>query len=505
MKRNNTSRTSLLLTGAILVVVNLLGVNWFGRIDLTDDEIYSLSDASIELVENLPDPVTVRAYFSDNVPALATTRRMVRDKLDEYRAYGGINFQYEFISPDSPEDRQTAEQAGIPPLQVQVLEEDGASVRNAYMGMLVEFRDRKETIPVVQDVASLEYEMTVAIRKLSSETLPSVGFLDGYGSPSVYQGLGAINQLLSRIYTVTPVSISEGSLSGSPDVLMVVAPKDTLDVGALTAIDSYIIDGGKVGFLVDQVEVDLQSGSASVSDTGLDRLLDTYGIAINDDLVRDDQSAMITVGAGPFGLPMQMKYPFAPVATRFNEESSITNGLRSIVFPFVSTLDISSAHAGVTVTPLVWSTSQSDVQEGFFMIQPMPNMESPELSGGPFVLAASYEGSFPSAIQSGVMSEPTRLVAVGDGGFIDQGEFEVGDDHLRFVMNAVDWLLQDESLASIRVKNVQPRVLEEVNDGSKVWIKYFNILGPPIFVVLYGLIRWRFKRSRRIILSNQES
>ena len=100
MQHNWTSRTSLLLIGLILLVVNLISVNWFGRVDLTDDQVYSLSEASVNTVENLDDPVTIKSFFTDDLPApYSSNRRFLKDKLDEYRAYGGQNLQYEFVDP----------------------------------------------------------------------------------------------------------------------------------------------------------------------------------------------------------------------------------------------------------------------------------------------------------------------------------------------------------------------------------------------------------------------
>ena len=105
MKRDWTSRSALIVIAFILVAVNLVGLNIFARLDLTDDNVYSLSDASINILENLEDPVTVLVYFTDDLPApYSSNRRFLKDKLDDYRAYGGVMFEYRFENPNDNEE-----------------------------------------------------------------------------------------------------------------------------------------------------------------------------------------------------------------------------------------------------------------------------------------------------------------------------------------------------------------------------------------------------------------
>ncbi|MCY4158485.1 MAG: GldG family protein, partial [Bacteroidetes bacterium] len=145
MKRDFSTQTTLLLAAAILVVVNLIGLNIFGRLDLTDDRVYSLSRASKDIVQNLEDPVTITAFFTADLPAqFASNRRFLKDKLDDYRAYGGQNVEYQFIDPgDDEELRGEAGRLGIPPVQIQVVESDNVQLKNAYMGVAVEYENNR--------------------------------------------------------------------------------------------------------------------------------------------------------------------------------------------------------------------------------------------------------------------------------------------------------------------------------------------------------------------------
>ncbi|MCZ6758212.1 MAG: GldG family protein [Bacteroidetes bacterium] len=503
MKRDWTSRSSIVLLGLILVVVNLIGLNLFARADLTDDGVYSLSDASIDLVSDLDDPVTVTAFFTADLPApYSSNSRFLKDKLDDYGAYGGRNFQYRFIDPkDSEELRNEAMSYQIPPVQIQVIESDNVQLKNAFMGVVIEYGGERESIPVVQDLSSLEYDITSAIRRLTRETTPRIGFLSGHGESVPEEHMQNYSQRLSRNYSVETISAAEIA-SNPPTALMIVAPTDTIPASDLIAIDSYILNGGRVGFLLNRITADLRNGQASTFHTGLDSFLVSYGMGLSENLVMDQQSSMVTTQRrqGFFNIQQQIPYPFFPVTNRFSKENMMVNRLRDVVFYFVSTIDTSLVlPEGVQSEHLVYSSSRSSLQQGFFFIQPM--FEQARFSGGPFVMASAYRGEFPSAFEPGRRGLSTRMVLVGDGDFINESLVGPIPGNVEFALNIVDWLVQDEALLSIRAKKIAPRVLQEVSPRLKPWIKYGNMLAPVLFVVLFGLIRWRGKKNRQIIIS----
>ncbi|MEX0747617.1 MAG: GldG family protein, partial [Rhodothermales bacterium] len=343
MKRDWTSRTTLLLVGLILIVVNLIGVNLFFRLDLTDDEVYSLSDASIRLVENLEDPVTLTAYFTENLPApYGSNRRFLRDKLADYRAYGGANVHYRLIDPSADEELQEeAQRYGIPAVQIQVIEQDNVQLKNAFMGLVVEYGGERKAIPVVQDLSTLEYDITSAIRGLTRGELPVVGFLTGHGEPGLFEDLQILGEELRRNYQVQEVSIADSSLTPRPDVLMIVAPTDSLTDSELRVLDGYVQDGGHLAFLMNQVMADLQTQQAQLHSVNLEPLLSSYGTGLNPNLIMDEQSSAITIQRrqGFFNVTQQIRYAFLPIVTRFNRENMMVSRLGEVMFYFVSSID----------------------------------------------------------------------------------------------------------------------------------------------------------------------
>ncbi len=503
MKRDWTSRSALIVIALILVAVNLAGLNLFARLDLTDDNVYSLSDASINILENLEDPVTVLVYFSDDLPApYSSNRRFLKDKLDDYRAYGGVMFEYRFENPNDAEElRAQAAENQIPPVQIQVIEADNVQLKNAYMGVVIKYAGSTERIPVIQDLSRLEYDITGAIRRLTRTSVPKVGFLTGHGEASLETDMQVLNQSLTGNYAVAAVT-GVGDL-GDLDALLIVAPTDTIPLPIQKGIDNYIMGGGRVAFLLNDVSGNLQSGQASTQNSGLDAMLLAYGMATNKDLVMDNQSSSLTVQRqqGMFNLQQQVPYPFFPVATSFSGSNMMVNRLSTLMFYFVSSIDTSIViPEGVTRTVLVSSTSRSQTQEGFFFVQPSLNV--PEFSSGPYPLMAAYEGEFASAFDENRIGISSRLVLVGDGDLLKESLLGVMRGNIQFGLNLVDWLVQDEALLGIRSKNIAARPLRETSASIRPWIKYGNMLGPVLIVILFGLVRWRIRKSRIITLAS---
>ena len=503
MKRDFSTQTTLLLAAAILVVVNLIGLNIFGRLDLTDDRVYSLSRASKDIVQNLEDPVTVTAFFTADLPAqFVSNRRFLKDKLDDYRAYGGQNVEYQFVDPGEDEElRSEAGRLGIPPVQIRVVESDNVQLKNAYMGIAIEYENNRETIPVVQELSRLEYDLTSAIRRLTRDEKPVAGFWSGHGEPNPMQNMQTLQQDLAKNYEVQVVTDTDLEGESRPDVLLIVAPTDTIPESHLQALDAYIMDGGRVGFLLNRIAADLQAGQAAELNIGIEPLLASYGIVLSPNLIMDEESSVVTVQQrqGFFTINQQIEYPLFPLVSRFNSENQMVNRLQNLWFYFVSSIDTSAAlPSGVTREPLIYSSPQSGLQQGFFTLQ--PTQTSATLSGGPFLLGAAFTGAFPSAYTPGRTSVPTRLVVVGDGDFINESIIPPNGANAQLGLNMVDWLIQDEALLSIRSKSIAPRTLRDVSEGTRTVVKYSNMLGPLLLVVLVGLARWRKRRARQIVV-----
>ncbi|NNE28422.1 MAG: GldG family protein, partial [Saprospiraceae bacterium] len=217
---------SLILLAGILLLVNLLSRQFFFRLDLTKDKQFTLSKASVDILENLEDPVFVKAYFTE-VEGFEKVREDFRDLLVEYstRSKGMVDF--EFINPnESPESEQIAQQDGIQPILVQVRKADQSTQQRAYLGAVLEMGEQVERIPLVQPGSAMEYDLTTSIKKISVLDKPSVGFISGYGTAGQEQLAQAIQQL-SILYTVENVDLSgEVPSPARYRALALLGPKD---------------------------------------------------------------------------------------------------------------------------------------------------------------------------------------------------------------------------------------------------------------------------------------
>jgi len=153
----NTKKTQIflrvLLVLGILILLNFISVRIFTRLDFTKAGVYTLSDASKNLVRNLEDRVTIKAYFTEELPAPHNNnRRAVLDILNDYKAYSEGNLYYEFINPEGEKNEREAQQAGIPPVEVQVVKEDKFEVKRAFLGLVMMYEDKKEVLPVIQNL-----------------------------------------------------------------------------------------------------------------------------------------------------------------------------------------------------------------------------------------------------------------------------------------------------------------------------------------------------------------
>lgn len=535
---------NLLLLAGILLVLNILGTNLFLRWDMTGRGIYSLSSASKDIVRNLEDRLTIRAFFSEDLPPeVASVGRYVKDKLDDYKAYGRQKIHFEFVDPSSEEElTEEALQYGIQPAVAQVVERDKLEYKQFYMALVFLYQDRTETIPLIQGTAGLEYDITTAIRRVSRAELPVIGFLSGHGMATPESGMSTWTEPLRRHYQVRTVSV-DSFAQVPPDIeaLFIVGPTGGFTEWERYAVDQFIMRGGHTAWLMDAINADLQQsqqGMATAMELGMDSWLAHYGIRLRKALLMDRSNRPITMTSqrGIFQMREMVPYPFFPVVTSFNKENPMVKDLRDVTFFYASPIDTTfappdstewtvpdtintwpSSPPDVRVEPILFSSEISSLQEDFFFIQANRAMASANFSGGPYPLAATITGQLRSAFATApavpdsiiLPSHETgpvenRLVLVGDATFTrDEFMNYLQGANIPFLLNMADWLFQDEALIGIRAKEVDYRPLKEISNAARAFFKWLNILIPPILAILSGLFWWRYRRrtNRQQIIS----
>jgi ABC-2 type transport system permease protein len=499
---------------AVLVFVNLLSLRLFARADFTQGKVYSISESTKKVLGGLDDVVSVKVYFSKKLPPYLTTlTRQVRDLLDEYEAFGGGKLVYEFSDPaDDKETQGRVRMMGIPQVQLNVIAKDKTEVMAGYLGIAVLYGGKSEAIPVVQDPANLEYDLTSAILKVTSKEPRVVGYLTGHHEPDINNDFASTAKALKQEFELTAVATAGGKpISQNVGTLIIAAP-ESLSAPDLFAVDQFVMRGGKLMVLLNAV--DIAKGSLEVTPlaSGLDSLLAHYGIAVRPDLIVDPACGTATFSAGyiNFTLP----YPYWPmvVSTGFDKTSPISDRLERAVFPWTSSIDVRGARSeGREVTALARSSAKSWVVDRQFDLNPQQEFK-PVGEKGPQNVAVLVRGKFTSYFAgkaipaAGAESEPraaekidespeTQIIVIGDSRFLDDGFLSQYPDNRVFFMNAIDWLALGESLIGIRSRALAVRPLKEIGEKAKTGIRLASTLGVPLLVIVWGLGR-RYMRLR---------
>ncbi|MFH5882795.1 GldG family protein [Halalkalibaculum sp. DA3122] len=512
LKNRRETSIQLLLVGGIAITVNVLASELLLRFDLTENNRYTLSPASVEIAESLDDPVTVTAYFSQDLPPqLSQAQSEFRNFLEEFRAYSDGNMEYRFVNPgESDQAEREAQQAGIRPLSIQVRERDQVSQQRAYLGAVFQYGDKREVIPVIQPGTALEYSIASTIKQLTIEQKPKIGLLQGHGEPS-RQEMNEVTNQLSQMYELVEVSgLDTTAVPPDIEVLMVVAPEQQLSQQELLHIDQYLMAGGRAVFAINRVRANPQRGMATPLNTGIERLLASYNVPVNADLVRDVNAANIQVQQqqGGFQIVNQVQYPYIPLVNNFGDHP-VSEGLETAMFQFVSSVDVSQADSSQSLTPLVLSSEQTGVAQGQFNLNPMQEWNQQIFPQAHIPLGVAVEGTFHSAFVDVdtievelASSRQTSLVVFGDGDFVINGRGQqqqqrLPQDNINLMVNAVDWLADDTGLIELRTQGVTSRPLANLADSTKTVLKYLNTFLPIALVVGYGVYRYQRRKIRR--------
>jgi len=168
MLKKSQLKYYILLVAGIIVLINLLAGRFFFRLDFTEDQRYTLSQTTKDILEGITEPITITAYFSEGLqPQFDQSRKDFRDMLAEYNSYSGNQIVYEFINPnEDAQQEQKAVQAGIQTLMINVREKDQETSKKAFMGAVVQIGEESEVLPFIQPGAQVEYALTTAIKKL---------------------------------------------------------------------------------------------------------------------------------------------------------------------------------------------------------------------------------------------------------------------------------------------------------------------------------------------------
>jgi len=491
LKKINSPALIIIVIG-ILIMVNFFSYNIFYRFDITENRDYSISQASKKAVASLKDIVNIKVYFSSNLPSqYLNLRQEVSDILDEYVSFAGGQVRVEFIDPgDDETTKQDLYMAGIPELQFNVLEKDKYQVVNGYLGLAVKYGEKSQVLPVVDSTHDFEYQITSAIKKITSDRLAKIGFWQGNGA-SPETANSAIISRLNEVYDVAIVNFAaDKKIPNNLDTLIIIGPRENFSDEELKAIDDFLIGGGSLVVLADGVTVS-QGLEAKANDTGLNKILAGYGAKLNNDLILDVNNGMASFSQG--FVTFSTNYPYWPkvVKSGFDQNNIAVARLEGLVLPWASSISLDAQKTkDLKISILASSSERAMAVADNFQLSPQA-----EIANGPrekFNLAVSLAGEFTSAFSQSNGSG--RLILVGDSDFISDNFLRNYPDNLVFLQNVVDSFSLGDDLIAIRSKGITERPLKEISEPVKAAIRYVNIFGLTVIVILFGLARYFLRR-----------
>ena len=508
-RQSGAFRRLRLGTGVIALAVlmlNLLGGSVRGRLDLTRDDLFTLSDGSRVILGALDDVVNLTVFVSDDLPQeIQLTERDVRDLVADLRGASNGMLNTAEVNPDDGEDEaDQASSVGVMPIEFNVLRDDELQVKRGYFGLAVTYADEQEIIPVIDRADDLEFRLVSAIANMTNEDRPTLAFMSGFEAKESFQYRSFRESVADR-YNITTVNLAADSL-GPPtvpdtvDVLVVAAPAQPLSPTAVRAIESYLDDGGAALLLLERHTINPQSPMTMPVTTGLEDLLARRGVEASDEMVFDlASSERVSVPQGYFDVIRP--YPLWPIAFA-GADHAITRDLSNATFGWAAPFTWEEDNGAVT--PLWQTTEGGGTQPAGAVIDPRTEFATSEDELSVQTLAVAIDLSAADVGETEDAEEaadpgPTpggRIIAIGDGDFLEDRFVQANSQNVIFAANAVDWLAQDEALIGIRSKDRTPPALAFESDTGKNALKWGSLIGVPALFILFGFVRVTGRATR---------
>ena len=545
------------ITVFILIVLNVLGSLFFHRFDLTKDKRYTLSETSLKIVKQVKNPLSIKIYMQGDLPAdFRRLQQETRQLLEEFQAYNS-NIVFEFVNPLENKDEsmdvvKSLYQKGLTPINITVDDKGKQSQAMVFPWAIAVYNNKEVNIPllknimgasttqkVIGSVQHLEYSIADAINKITKDKQKKVAIIKGNGEMKEVHIAKMLMQIRESYY-IGPFTLDSvaknptGSLEALKkyDLAIIAKPTETFSDEEKQVLDQFIMNGGKTLWLIDQVAADMdslynQAGAtlAYPRDLNLNDMFFKYGFRINPDLVKDEQGSPIKLATGEQGSATQYQdfiWKYAPLVTP-EAKHPIVKNLGGIKFDFASPID--TLKNGIKKTVLLKSSPYSKKigtpTEINLNIVTEKSTPQDYINKGNLPLSVLLEGSFHSVFENRVLpfkensflskGKPTKMIVIADGDLaknqLDKNMMPVelgydqrsGNlyDNKDFVMNCINYLLDDTGLINIRSKDLNLPLLDKEKVYENYSLTQFITIGLPILILLIFGLAFTYIRKRK--------
>lgn len=566
MMKTTSSLANLLILLGILVVLNLIGSRFYTYLDLTEDKRYTLTDSTKKLLNKTDDNYYVTVYLDGTFPAsIKRFRDRVEETLKQFQGESAY-INYEFIDPidGTPEEVKLMEKNLVDqrlyPTTINYFDGEENIMKPIFPYAVFKYFNKEVQVNLldVEGVTNyddqtlnaaegvLEYKFANAISKLQLQNKLIIAYTTGNGEYEINQ-IASLNRHLRKYYRPVQIDLDTMyNLTNAVDLVIVAAPKTAFSARNQFMLDQYIMSGGRVLWLIEEMDIRLDSiafGSGYIPpliDHGLDNLFFKYGFKILDNTILDLESSSIPQVVGNAGGTPQMdmfKYYYHPLISSTSSHPIVKNIDRINMF-FPSTIDTVVTKPGIKKTFLLKSSQYSRYQLAplsldFRMLGIKPQVS--KFNRGNQPVALLLEGEFESAFKNRLTQEQnealarvgrkfldespsTSMIVISDAEFtknlynpdnnnitpigFNKWERKIYAGNKDLILNSVEYLLDKDGILASRAKEFQMRLLDEQEvTNRKMYWQSLNIAFPIISLVVFGLIfyfarKYRFSKKR---------
>ncbi len=561
MKKN---LNNLFINLILLILINLISTLLYFRIDLTEDKKYSISSTSKNIINEIDDVMYIKIYLEGDFPSgFKRLQNSTIDLLNQLKKHNQL-IKYELINPNikNIEERNNLYkqlyEVGLNPTNLQTQNSGTKTEQIIFPGAIIYYKGKEICVNLLQSqfgthhekvlnnsIENIEFEFINAFNKLINDYKPNIAFLTGNGQLngseilSIKYGLNNTSESLSKYYTINEFNIKDWRLDSSKtnfsikdqqtkinrfDVLIIAKPTIPFNKLEKLLLDQYIMNGGKILWLIDGVSMDMDSlknnqsfSMALPKNLNIDDMLFKYGVRINHNLIMDIQCDKIPVITNfNVNQPSKSLFPwfYNPLIISKNNHP-ITKNIDAIKTSFISTIDTirsSKVHKKIILktspyTKLVYSPHRVSLN----ILEEKGSIE--KYNDGPLNTGVMLSGKFKSFFENSVPlknnkikkeSVETEMIFFSDGDIIkndinsNNKPYEIGynpfskeifQGNKQLIINSIHYLTGNKKLLDLRRNNFKIRLLDkkEISVNKIKW-QILNIFFPLIIVLIFGLI-----------------